>query len=132
MTPTHLLAYSGIDDKRLLISEASLDHKLIENEEEDLNDFDVKEQIAIASDVQIYICNLVVQNEKYELQLVTKLQKHENIILKVVWSTAFPGQLYSIGFDYKLVHHNVADQSKSVTRNVIQSMIAAMGPGSEK
>lgn len=63
---------------------------------------------------------------------MAKLQKHENIIMRVVWSKVFPGQLYSIGFDYKLVQHNVADQSKSVTRNVIQSMIAAMGPGSEQ
>lgn len=71
ITPTHLLLYE-IDDKRLLISDTLQDLKVIEYQNEELNDFDIvnrdsKYQIAIASDSQIYVYDLSNQEEKPKL-----------------------------------------------------------------
>ena len=97
-----------------------------------MNDFDIKDQVAIATDLCIRVFKLIKNDTNYEIEPVTILNKHESIVLKVLWSKTFPNQLYSIGFDYKLVHHTLTDQSKTTSRNIIQSMLATLGPGSEK
>ena len=51
----------------------------------------------------VSVYELTIDEEKVKIAKLTDLKKHENIVLKVLWSEKYDQTLYSIGFDNRIV-----------------------------
>ena len=86
LTPSSFLVYSGLSDPKTLLITSPVHEEKLSSADDELNDFDYRKNLVIASDLGLKVYSV---SETYKLELLATLTKHENIVLKCLWSPKF-------------------------------------------